>query len=397
MVLHRNRLFEVLFVLALATKPLYFLKSGNIQISDVFFLLTVLVVCSSEKKIKIDKSDYSFLKVFLLIIVYQVVMNLIGPLIWNPTGKYELLIKPNLYYVFNFIVVYCIFTIVRIVGFSRTTELYMLGTVLSVILSLVGVFVENSGSRASSFFNNPNQLGYFCVVTLTAVILFRHNLSVGVRVFCLIACSYMSILSLSKAAILALAVMYFFFANDYERKTDVKKVIITLLGMGIALLAVYLLLYSDIPLISNYSPIEAVRNRMLNMMQENDSDIATGRGYGRITEIGGCLLCGVGEGMNERFTILKGFETHSTYASIIVSYGIIGFVLYCFLIRKAIRSKVYGLRYTIIFLGIIVYSTTHNGIRSTLLWALIAMSYSKISASSSRSYSGIRVEKQEST
>ena len=114
------------------------------------------------------------------------------------------------------------------------------------------------------------------------------------------------------------------------------------------------------------------------MMLEGDSELGTGRGYARLNEIGGLVLCGVGEGIYERFITLNGFEIHSAYASILVSYGIICAIMYVCLVKSAIYTSKYGLRYATLFISIAIYNITHMGLRNTLLWALLAISYYQI-------------------
>ena len=369
-------LAEFTFMLALMTKPLYIWKSGSIQISDMLFILTtILIIYRKKGKIAYDYKSGIFLRTHFLIIIYQFSINILGPILWNPLGQYTPLLKVNLYYVFNFLVVYCVFSLIRINGYSRTVTVYITGTALSIALSLFGVFSGATRGRISGFFNNPNQLGYFCIIVMTAIIIYKKRLPMLIRIVCIIVCTYMSILSLSKAALVAMAVIFFLYFNEYESRFELKKIVVSLFGIGLAFLAVYILLFSDILPPSQFRYVYTMRDRMTNMMLEEDSSLGAGRGYSRIFEIGGFLLCGVGEGLYDRFASLSGFEIHSTYASILVSYGIIGAVMYISLFKKALFSRKYGLRYVIIFAGIALYSITHNGIRSTLLWGLLAMSY----------------------
>lgn len=372
----RHYFVEFLFVLALATKPLYLRKSGSLQISDVLFVLLALFVTLTERKVILEFTSYQLLKLICCIIVYQIFVNFLGPTLWNPTGEPGVIFSVNLYYLFNLIVVYCVLSVARIEGFQRTVQFFLIGTVASIAVSLVGVLQGGSdGSRETGFFNNPNQLGYFCIVVMTVLVVFKRQITAWIRLLCFAICTYMVILSLSKAAIAAVAILLLLYTNEFDRKVDGKRFLFSFLGVAIAMLLIYVLLYADNPSITRLPYVRMMRTRMLNMMHEGDSDLISGRGYGRIKEIGPCLLFGVGEGMNLRFESLSGFEVHSTYASTLVSYGIIGVILYIVLVRRAIYNRTFGIRYSSSFLGIAIYSFTHNGIRSTLLWALLAMSY----------------------
>ncbi len=370
--------FELFFVLALATKPLYLLKSGSVQISDFLFVLTIFAMVFSEGKVIIESYSKRFLRVFLIIIIYQIIINLIGPMLWNPAGQYNLLFKVNLYYIFNFIVCFCVFNLIALRGYSRTVSLFIVGTVLSIFISLLGVFMSREHGRISGFFNNPNQLGYFCVVVLTTIVIYKKRLPIWLSIICIIICTYMTILSLSKAAIVSIAFIFVLYFNEYDTEINLKKMIFTFIGIGVAFLIIYFLLYSDFYMLSKFQYISLMRNRILGMMLESDSELSMGRGYARINEIGVLVLCGVGEGMFDRFISMTGFECHSAYASILVSYGIICAIIYAYLFKFTVYSKKYSLRYTVLFTSIGLYNITHMGLRSTLLWALLAMSYYQI-------------------
>ena len=106
---------------------------------------------------------------------------------------------------------------------------------------------------------------------------------------------------------------------------------------------------------------------------ENDSSLSTGRGYSRVWEIGYHFLWGKGEGAYYRFQIMTGLEVHSTFVNILVSYGLIGFAAYVYLIMKPMLHKGETVRNLACFSGLFLYFFTHNGIRNTLLWILLAV------------------------
>ena len=241
MVMRRFSFVELLFVLALATKPLYLLKSGNVQISDFLFILTVFALIVRDGKVIIESYSNKFLRMFMIIIIYQMIINLIGPMLWDPTGLHTPLFRVNLYYIFNFIVCLCVFILIKTMGFSRTVSLFIVGTILSILISLLGVLMISGHGRISGFFNNPNQLGYFCVVVLTTIIIYKKRLPIWLRIICIIACTYMSILSLSKAAIVAIGFMFFLYFNEYDAEINAKRLFFTAIGIGIAFFVIYIL------------------------------------------------------------------------------------------------------------------------------------------------------------
>ena len=89
-------------------------------------------------------------------------------------------------------------------------------------------------------------------------------------------------------------------------------------------------MYSDWEFLNDKKLVRSIRLRMGSLTTENDSNLGISRGYDRILEIKSWIFVGVGEGAYNRFTVMRGMEVHSLYASYLVSYGIIGF---CFLLR----------------------------------------------------------------
>ena len=112
---------------------------------------------------------------------------------------------------------------------------------------------------------------------------------------------------------------------------------------------------------------------MLNLSAERDSALGTGRGYDRIREMGIHFLWGMGEGAYGRFQTMSGREVHSTFASLLVSYGLFGLLGYLVLFFKGFVNKRSLLRNLSIMSGIFLYQLSHNGIRNTLLWLVIVL------------------------
>ena len=102
-------------------------------------------------------------------------------------------------------------------------------------------------------------------------------------------------------------------------------------------------------------------------------DLGSGRGYSRIWEIGVHFLWGVGEGAYNRFQTMKGMEIHSTFASLLVSYGLTGLIGYALIFFRGIVYRGNAIRNLIVFSGVLLYQVTHNGIRNTLLWLFLAL------------------------
>lgn len=374
--LKQMNLTDVLFVAALATKPLYLQKSGTLQISDILFVLVFGLLFFNRSRIFQNDLEKKWLSVFLLCMMYQFTVNAF----WYYRIQRESLVdaapllKSNLYYVFNFIVCLTIFQMRSVRGSSHTLKLYLLGCFLSVIVALIGVLMNYRWrGRASGSFNNPNQLGYFCIVVLTAVTFFAKKIKPSLRLILVVFCVGMSLLSMSKASIVASAVLLFaYFINSRDRVGPAKlvSVLLSIIAVGVV---IYILMYADWEFLNEQPIVVSLRRRLGSITTENDSDLGSGRGYDRLREIGLWVLSGVGEGANGRFATMTGKEVHSLYASFIVSYGFIGFFMLIWIVSKPLFASKRYFRSLLCISGVLAYCVTHNGIRSTLLWALLAM------------------------
>lgn len=366
---------DILFILALATKPLYLRASGSIQISEVLFVMLFGLLVFSGAPLFQSRHEAMWIAWFTICLIYQLLINTYWYFQLQETSISDFsLLKSCLYYVFNFLVCLSILQLRSLKGYEYTLKLFLLGTFLSVFVSVVGVALQYRGSgRATGFFNNPNQLGYFCIVAMTVVTFFSKKIKPSMRLVIIVLCLGMSMISLSKASIVASAILMFvYFINSRDRMGSAKLVSI-LLSILVVSIAIYIIMYADWDFLNNSKIISDIRVRLGGIVSENDSNLGTGRGYDRVKEIGNLIVIGVGEGAYIRFVSMRAREVHSLYAGFLVSYGIIGLSMLLWIVGKALFSQKRYLRNLLSFSGIIAYCITHNGIRSTLLWALLAM------------------------
>ena len=135
----------------------------------------------------------------------------------------------------------------------------------------------------------------------------------------------------------------------------------------------FIFLFTDSPLVMNNRTLYLARYRLLNMNNERDSDLGEGRGYARAEEVGTNILWGMGEGAFDRFIYKTGAEVHSTYVNMYVSYGLIGIIGYAWIIGYAVLCRKRVIRNIACMSGLLLYFVTHNGIRNTLFWIMLAL------------------------
>ena len=354
----------------IALKPLYLSQSGSLQICDIFMVFGLIYLFfSSHGRVCLPVCAKPFIKALLSFVVFVIAIN--G--LWTLTGYSY--IKPILYYIFNFLAVIICLCVYQKNGKKAFLQAIFNGVFLSAIISLIGLGINAGSGRATGFFNNPNQLGYYGVVIIAFVFLLSEDSWTFKNIFSFFVGACCVILSGSKAAFIATAIqillIVILFDNRKSYKSIVKRAVATA-AFGIFL---YIFLFTDILDGSFFKSVIRMRNRLLSIFTENDSDLGSGRGYDRIKELGIHFLWGMAEGNYSRFVSLSGLEAHSTYVSVFVSYGLIGFLLYIFFLAIAIFRKNRTLKNFAIASGPLMYGLTHNGIRNTLVWVLLASIY----------------------
>lgn len=355
-------------ILYIITKPLYILKNSPIQIADLILLFNIMFIFITYRKIVILYPE----KIFNLIVLYQFLINIFAYFIWREeTLESFSLLKNNLYYIFNLLLMIYISTLIKF-GNTKVIKGITKGLTFSMIVILIGLVLNTGTSRNSSFFNNPNQLGYYSVLVITSTELLHEFYTKVQKNICIIIAFLSVLMCASKAAIIAVIVFYtIHYAIKKRFKTELinfnMKKIFFALGLFILIIAL-ILKFENI--LSYY--VEVLLQR-LEPIIKGDTNLGSGRGYDRIKEIGLSVLYGVGEGAFYRFSTMYGNETHSSYATIIISYGIIGFGLYVVFFKEVIQKKYF--EFFIIFSGVFTYWISHNGLRNSLLWILFILMY----------------------
>jgi len=114
-----------------------------------------------------------------------------------------------IYYIYNALVF-----LVALVLYRRYGDLFLRVTVsvvsATVLLQVVWSFVfRSSALRASVFFNNPNQLGYYALLVATLIALTHRRLQLRLvrSSIVLVCCGWLAVTSASRAAVAGIAVL----------------------------------------------------------------------------------------------------------------------------------------------------------------------------------------------
>jgi len=230
--------------------------------------------------------------------------------------------------------------------------------VVQILIHLLGL--GRPAYRAIIYFNNPNQLGYFCVIAASMALMVGHLYRVkGLLIPVTIAAStVLASYSLSKAAMLSCVMLIAIFVFFSDSISFLKKSLV----VGLVALS----LVGSVDLIIESEFYTRIEKRLNGFAPDNDDSLA-GRGYGRIANHPDYIIWGSGEGFHERFN--EDRELHSYPATILFSYGLIGTFLFIVFLKYTLRSW----RMLLYFMPIVAYNLTHHGGRTLMFWMLLGL------------------------
>ncbi|MCC7073389.1 MAG: hypothetical protein IT383_18910 [Deltaproteobacteria bacterium] len=259
------------------------------------------------------------------------------------------------FYLFNALV-FASCVVLYVVNKNRFILVTIWSTVAALLLQFA-LFAARGGAggfREKLFFNNPNQLGYYALLcaTLVAFGFQRARVPVWLAGSSLAITALLAALSLSKAAIIGTVVVAFVAA--------IRKPVL------LAVTALVMLLATQAR-----DPAALVDKLVLRMtdLGEQGDDTLEGRGYSRIEMHPEYLVLGAGEVGHDRHGDFGG-ELHSSWATTLFSYGVVGLALLLVFLWRALRL----LRPAdwLFLVPIFWYGFTHQGMRFRLFWAFIA-------------------------
>jgi len=115
------------------------------------------------------------------------------------------------------------------------------------------------------------------------------------------------------------------------------------------------------------------QQRRVLMDRDHDESFVEERNYDRLWEYKEHLLLGAGEGDFQRFSDSdkEALEIHSSAATVLFSYGIVGTLLFLAFALRIVRRAQF--RATAILVPSFAYTIAHQGLRFTMLWVLLAV------------------------
>jgi hypothetical protein len=348
---YRILLAAMLLSIGSCLEPVYLFPSGLPQPADLFFLLSLIVYLPACKFTSdIDSLTAAFLALFVLW-VYTVTAAWIF-ILSDPLG-----ILRFAYIAYNALL--CFQIMILAAQSPRMLRLIAIGCAISLTTLGAGALAAsgNPTARFTGTANNPNQLAFWGL-TAFCLVMFVHT-RIGLRAHwvwgALLGAIILAAVSVSKAT--AVAMGSFLLLYGLTKGT---RAVVAAVGLLAALLVYELKVQSmwQLRLVSS-----GEKTHLTSMW--------TYRGYDRIFDNIQYLLFGASELQPERFAEAgrMKMEIHSTFGSVLFSYGSVGLLLFGAILISAARRD---FLHSLIFLSpAMVYGLTHNGIRSTTFWLLV--------------------------
>jgi len=345
------------WTLGILSFPFYLFPKGGLQISSILLILAALQSMRWQPGAVINPGDKSIQRLALplfLLVIWVILVTLAWTTI---IGTTEMLIFP-MYYIFNlFIFIGVAVRCVRAPGFaSLIVNVTLASVLLQVFLSSVGMG-STEGSRTIIYFQNPNQLGYYSLLSASI-------LAVGVRkgyikpvafIMGLLSCLWLAQLSLSKAAMASITILLAY-GGLRGLKSFAWGVIAVVIVLGLGRID---------------QRVDLIGDRFESVGEQSDDSLA-GRGYDRIWNHPEINILGGGEGAGWRWdSFIGGSEIHSSWGTILFSYGIPGLTAALFFLYRL--SGRLGLASFVPILAVFAYGVTHMGLRFVPMWILFGL------------------------
>lgn len=338
--------------------PVYVFSSGLPQPGD-WLVIGLLPLALARWKGRMPAWSSVTLRILVAFTLYVFVVNILWSFAlgaWTLSGKKGFGLSP-VFYIYNALVFFAVLVVHTIHGprlLRVTSKVVLFTLVAQVVLS----FFVRGGSRATVLFNNPNQLGYYALLSASILMLLqrrRYTTTVEVAIGTL-AATYLCLLSASKAALAALGLLII--AGMFAR---LRTMLLTAAAFGALLLVA--------------SPVvDAMSDAITRIETDESHAFAEERGYDRILEHPEYWIMGAGEGAYVRFketSAIGSHEIHSSIGTLFFSYGIVGTGLFALFAWMTLRRT--GLRTWLIVMPSFAYGMTHQGLRFTLFWVLLAL------------------------
>lgn len=361
--------------LYLLLKPFYIFKSGSMQPSDFFLIIAFIFLILSKNKLKISEIIKKNRK-FVIFVLCVAIINLFYFIIYTNT-KFLL---STTYFIFNLIGIIVFSSILDNQKVkSNIKNIFKLNLVIQLIILFAGLGRYYTSVRYMGTFNDPNQFGYYILISYMFINLISYDLknSKGDIIFLIISI-FLILESASTGMLLGISCFLFFKVIDIARiafmkfrKYFGKIVLYSIFIIPLVVFAIYLN--------NSYKFINMDKFFVFSRVQEkfnkadsstNDVSLIQERGYDRFIYYPQYVLYGSGEGEYTRFELTyHQDEIHATFPSILFYYGIIPFII----LMLWVKENIFPSKITVLvpIFAIFLESFTLLNQRQLLFWIVI--------------------------
>lgn len=337
-------------------KMFYLFNEGLAQPADIMLAGLALFIASPTLVMSFLREHKSL----LMLLIWIAMVNFTWALL---TNKLNMAI-PISYYLFNTIVVITTYA-VRLKNPVLFDRYLIIALRIAIVAQLIAVLIDPN-FRPLGTFQNPNQLAYWGVVALSTYLVIRRNETFWSDLPFLLIVTYCVIASLSRAGAAAAIIMlvawfWMILKTPFRRTVGIFVGILMMIGA------------SQTTYVTKYLRQSATAEDFQNRTAGRDGNLAEERNYDRITEYYQYTVFGAGEGYYARFepSTVTAIEIHSSFGTMLFSYGIVGLLLFCTFLYQVIRALPLSLG--MYLLPSLVYGITHQGLRFSFFWVLVGI------------------------
>lgn len=349
----------LLWSLFLVFFPVYVFRSGMPQPADcILVVLFPMLLTRWNRKLGVFAPAFKLLLGFAL---YSLALNMLWSVAlmkFTTDAKQGFLLSPT-FYLYNAVMYLTVIMLYQRYGLRFlwvTVRVTFLSVTLEVLLSF---FMKSHGLRDALFFNRANQLGYYALLCACILLLGLKKLQMSTFIVTigLLECCYLCLMSASRAGLASIAMLGAVLLLSKIRYVIAAALLLTILAV-------------------TPNPFSrAIERAEARIERTTDRPIMEERGYNRMLKHKEYWVFGAGEGAYVRFvddgTIVGTHELHSSAATLVFCYGVIGVVLFLGFCWFALRGA--SFRVLLIVMPAFAYGMSHQGIRFALFWVMLGV------------------------
>jgi hypothetical protein len=339
-------------------KMFYAAGQGGAQPADIAMVGAFLVLISPRAVVRL-----AGVNMFLLLLMLWAAAVNFG---WSMATSNPEFITSMSYYLFNLGIVLAVLWTRQ--KNPRLFDLFMPVALLAALATQVTLTFFSGTYRSDGTFNNPNQLAFWALCCLSIWILVRRARISPLDLAVALGFCWVELCSLSRAGMGAMALLILIWLLRGVRTLRQR-----LIALGIAIFAAVLLALT--PTVSaKLADSDLAAKAEARMNRQSQLSQFEYRGYDRIVEFAGHIVIGAGEGEKERFADTSrkhAIEIHSTFGTLLFSYGILGLTLFFAFLWRLTRTLSFD-RYVYLAPSL-AYGVTHNGLRFSFFWFMVGL------------------------